>query len=42
MTRSGANLAGIVLTDIDQNYDNSYYHRYGYGFSRSDARHLDN
>ncbi len=42
MSRAGAHPAGIVLTDVDQSYDNSYYHRYGYGFGRSNAKYLDN
>lgn len=40
MQRANVNVAGVVLTGVDQHYTSSYYHRYGYGFTRD--RSLDN
>jgi capsular exopolysaccharide synthesis family protein len=42
MARAGVDVAGVVLTAVDQRYANSYYHRYGYSRSHPDAKLLSN
>jgi Mrp family chromosome partitioning ATPase len=42
MQRANANVAGVVLNGVDQCYTSSYYHRYGYAFTRDRSMLLDN
>ena len=41
MQRAHVNIAGIVLHGIDNRYESSYYHRYGYVSSSDRKRMLD-
>jgi succinoglycan biosynthesis transport protein ExoP len=42
MQRANVKVAGVVLNGIDQRYTSSYYHRYGYAFTRDRSMFLDN
>ncbi len=42
MARAGGETIGVVLTDVDLRYANSYYHPYGYGRACPDAKLLNN
>ena len=42
MARAGGDTIGVVLTDVDLRYANSYYHPYGYGKAYRDAKLLNN
>lgn len=42
LQRASLNLMGVVLNGIDQRYEGSYYHRYGYGLTGRKEGRLEN
>jgi len=41
LQRANVNVAGVVLNGVDQRYERSYYHPYGYGLAGKSAELLD-